>query len=103
MAIMVAISVCFLQIDNLTSIPITSQGISLSETSTPIQDSHIPQVFNVANQKYTNQTKNVSDFPIPQSQGDIVFYNSSQVTLGILTFQTPWNSKIYIKNLTLLV
>jgi len=103
LAILMALSICVLQIDSLTGILIPSQKISLSGTTTPAHDSHIPQVCSLVGQKYTNQTKNIADFLIPQNQGDIPFYNSEKIVSRVLKFQTLWNGKLYIKNLTLLV
>lgn len=104
LAVVVAMSVCVLQIDNMATISTSpSNNAVITESTTLVHVSHIPQVCDLASQKYTNQTKNTSDIPIPQSQANIVFYQPPQLILDQLTFQTPRNGKIYIKNLTLLI
>lgn len=103
-AVMVAISVCVFQIDNLvTTVTTPVKSLSINETSVPINDSHIPQVCNLAIQKYGNQIKNILDLLVFNNQEVINFSKTLEVALRTPDFQHLLNDKLYIKNSTLLV
>ena len=104
LSVIVAISFCVLQIDNITATFVNPiKSISISETTTPIHDSHIPQVCNLANQKYSNQIKNITDLLTSNNQGIFNLHKPLEITFYIPNFLAIWGDKIYIKNLTLLV
>lgn len=103
-AVIVAISACVFQIDNIiTDLASPVKSISISETTTPVHDSHIPQACNLAIQKYNNQLKNITDFLVSNNQEFLNFSKSLQIALSPSNFEYIQNNKIYIKNLTLLV
>ena len=103
-AVIVAISACVFQIDNImTDLVSPVKSISISETTTPVHDSHIPQACNLAIQKYNNQIKNITDFLVSNNQGIFNLHKPLEITFYIPNFLAIWGDKIYIKNLTLLV
>lgn len=100
LVIMMAISICVLQIDTLANLIPSKSFTSVNENTTSTSNPHTPEICHLASQKYTNQTK---DLLIPSIQETIVFYDSPHVVLDARTFHIFWSSKIYIQNLTLIV
>ena len=102
--ILVAISLCVFQIDNIaTTLTNPTQSVAISETHLPVHDSHIPQVCSLSNQKYSNQIKSITDLLASNNQEFFNFSKSLRIVLSPSRFEHIQNNKIYIKNVTLLV
>lgn len=103
LAVIFSFLLCLIQVENFTNNSLVVSNFSINTTSVPIHDSHIPQICNLANQKYSNQNNDLFDFLVSKDEGLIKPYSTEYSLTGLSYFRIDVENKIYIKNVTLLV